>query len=199
MNGNLILCLEPKTVRAAMRKPAPSDKTPTVSNKGIASSTTGGERQTPVAERALHVATIGLAVGATAFAAQMISDSNRVPTFAGSEHLMIFARPATLIAARRNPDNPALVAANKNGIDYNPVGGLGNRQAAPARKDLLDYTVIEADQGWALIKDTRGWQTRVTKGQLVTGLGRIEDIRREGDRWAVITPHGRLLEAPREN
>jgi hypothetical protein len=189
MNRNLILCLEPKTARAAMQKPAPSEKIPTASNKRI--SERGGTRQTPVAERALHVATIGLAVGATAFAAQMISDSNRVPTFAGSEHLMIFGRPATL-AARRSQENPALLAANKNGIDYNPVGGLGNKDA---RKDLRDYSVIEANQSGALIKDPRGSLMRVSRGALVAGLGRIEDIIREGDRWAVVTPRGRILEA----
>ncbi|MDJ0449475.1 hypothetical protein [Methylocystis sp. JR02] len=151
-----------------------------------------GRRQTPLAERALHVATVALAVGATAFAAEMISASDRIPTFAGAEHLMIFARPST-IAARRNQENPALVVANKNGIDYSPVGGVG-KNPAPVRNGPIDYKLIEADQNWALIRDPRGSIMRVSKGEFVTGLGKIEDIVRKNDRWTVVTPRGVIAE-----
>ncbi|MBL1258681.1 hypothetical protein [Methylocystis sp. Sn-Cys] len=151
-----------------------------------------GRKQAPLAERALHVATVALAVGATAFAAEMISVSDRIPTFAGSEHLMIFARPST-IAARRNQENPALVVANKNGIDYSPVGGVG-KNPAPMRNGPIDYKLIEADQNWALIRDPRGSIMRVSKGEFVSGLGKIEDIVRKNDRWTVVTPRGVIAE-----
>ncbi|BDV32983.1 hypothetical protein [Methylocystis iwaonis] len=151
-----------------------------------------GRKQAPFAERALHVATVALAVGATAFAAEMISASDRIPTFAGAEHLMIFARPST-VAARRNQENPALVVANKNGIDYSPVGGVG-KNPAPVRNGPIDYKLIEADQNWALIRDPRGSIMRVSKGEFVTGLGKIEDIVRKNDRWTVVTPRGVIAE-----
>lgn len=172
-----------------MQRPASSNRTSLAPEKKIAKI---GQRQAPVAERALHVATIALAVGATAFAAEMISVSDRIPTFAGAEHLMIFARPSA-VAARRNQENPALVVANKNGIDYNPVGGVG-KIPAPARSGLIDYKLIEADQNWALIRDPRGSLMRVSKGEFVAGLGKIEDIVRKNERWAVVTPRGVIAE-----
>lgn len=172
-----------------MQRPASSNQTSLAPKKIIEKITRG---QTPVAERALHVATVALAVGATAFAAQMISASDRVPTFAGAEHLMIFARPST-VAARRNQENPALVVANKNGIDYSPVGGVG-KSPEPARSGLIDYKLIEADENWALIRDPRGSIMRVSKGEFVKGLGKIEDIVRQNNRWAVVTPRGVIAE-----
>ncbi|MBU6525675.1 hypothetical protein OGR47_01435 [Methylocystis sp. MJC1] len=124
----------------------------------------------------------------------MISAPDRVPTFAGAEHLMIFARPST-VATRRNQENPALVVANKNGIDYSPVGGLG-KSAAPTRNDLPNYRLIEAEEGWALIRDPHGSLMRVSKGELVAGLGRVQDILRQNNRWTVITPRGVIAENP---
>lgn len=174
-----------------MRRSASSNQTPLSPKKPDVKIS---RRQTPVAERALQAGTVALAIGATAFAAQMISASDRVPTFAGAEHLMIFARPST-VAARRNQENPALVVANKNGIDYSPVGGLG-KTATPERIDLPNYRLIEAEEGWALIRDPRGSLMRVSKGESVAGLGRVQDIVRQNNRWAVITPRGVIAEDP---
>jgi hypothetical protein len=148
--------------------------------------------RTPTAEFAVRIATIVLAVGSTTFAAQMISTPDRVPTFAGAEHLMIFARPSTL-AAQRNTGNQSLMAANKNGIDYTPVGSVGGNHSPSA---FLKYDVIESNGTTALVRDSRGALIRVSKGDVVTGLGRVQSIARTANRWMVVTSLGVIIEKP---
>lgn len=140
----------------------------------------------------LRSAGIVLAISATAFAAQMISTPDRVPTFAGAEHLSIFSRPSVL-AARRDLENGALFAARKNGVDYTPVGALDDR-TAPV--NLAQYSLIEANQTHALIRDPRGSIVRVMRGDVVAGVGRIDSIERHGKRWAVVTTNGIIVESP---
>jgi hypothetical protein len=145
----------------------------------------------PISELALHSAMVGLAVVSAAFAAHMISTPDRVPTFAGAEHLMIFARPSTAVA-KRNPENPALIAANRNGVDYMPVGRLDDNSSRAAI--IGKYEVVEANAASALIKGPRGSMVRVAKDDYVADIGKVLRITRQGAHWIVVTTQGVITE-----
>ena len=60
---------------------------------------------------------------------------------------------------------------------------------APHRTVVSNWTLQTARDGYALI-ESRGEIYQVVPGVPVPGLGRVEDIKREGGRWVVVTPRG---------
>ena len=58
---------------------------------------------------------------------------------------------------------------------------------------IQGWTVLEARPGYALIGN-RGELFEVRPGVPLPGIGRVEDIRREGDRWIVATAKGLIVQ-----
>ena len=91
-------------------------------------------------------------------------------------------------------------AANQHGMPLWPVscgknfayGGAAPRMAGTVVLDLKRMNRIlevSEDDGYALVEG-RGEVYEVMPGDPVPGLGRIEQIRREGGRWVVVTQRG---------
>jgi hypothetical protein len=175
-----------------MQRPASSRPSPPAPRKPNFPAGADSGRNASFSEFALHSATVCLAIASTAFAAHMIATPDRVPTFAGAEHLMIFARPSA-VAARRNQENPALLAANRNGVDYTPVGRLDDKSSSA---DLAQYEVVEANEAAAVLKAPRGSILRVAKGDYVVGIGKILRIARQNKLWVVVTTQGVITARP---
>ena len=138
-------------------------------------------------EVGLRLTGVALAVGSCAFAAHMISDTDRQPEFSGLEHLAIFSKPSNQ-TLRRNQTMIATTEERGTGIDYTPIGSTqGNAGDA-----LKDYEVLFASGEAALIRTPQGAVLRVAPNDAVSGIGRIIAIERRGDRWAAVTTKGRI-------
>lgn len=87
------------------------------------SSAAPGERGSGGAESAMRIVGLVLAIGAAAFASHMISDTDRVPQFAGLEHLSIYSKP-TRSSARRVETERQTASLRNPAIDYAPVGAI---------------------------------------------------------------------------
>jgi hypothetical protein len=134
-----------------------------------------------LAEVALKLTGVSLAVASIAFASHMLSDPGHAPRIVGVEHLAIYARPA-----RHNAPQIA-AAAPPTGIDYTPVGGI--RKMAPGAL-LAGYEILDAGADWALLRLPEGRIMRAPRGARIVGLGRVLDIERRGGKWAVVTERG---------
>lgn len=135
-----------------------------------------------LSEFALRGAGVGLAAASLVFAIHEASTVVDAPHIAGMEHLAIYARPTTRNAA-------SAVREEKPGIDYTPVGSTRMRAAAGV---LVDYEIVEASAGEALIRLPEGRVQRVTPGSRIAGLGRVLSIRQASRNWVVVTEAGAL-------
>jgi hypothetical protein len=132
-------------------------------------------------ETAVRSIGVGLAVASTAFAAYMISDTERQPQFAGLEHLSIYSRPATLASRRAQTQ----LAEQSPKVDYTPTASI--REAQPPR--AAGFQLIEVRDGTALIQ-TPNARVRVIRGDVIAGLGRVTALERRGEQWVVVTTGG---------
>jgi len=85
-------------------------------------------------EQILVMAGVTLAIGSTAFATRMISDSAYRPQFSGLEHLAIFSKPATHTLAQSRVKG---LIADHSAIDYTPVGAIKKSKGAAEGLSLL--------------------------------------------------------------
>lgn len=135
----------------------------------------------------LRLAGLMLATGSCAFAAHMLSDSDRQPEFAGLEHLAIFAKPTT--PTTRRP--PVEIAAGRGAIDYTPIGTAGGKDT---KNLLVGYVLLDATAISALIRTPDGAVIRGAPGETLAGVGRILSIQPRGGRWRVVTTMGVIAE-----
>ena len=145
---------------------------------------------------ALGVVGVGLAATTTAFAAYMIADQTRTPTFSGAEHLMIFARPASQVAGKaqaRRRDEAQPVPLD---VDDMPVGSIKPRTVGPRAGRLGESAQGVQDQtetpargvfnGKALVEIPSGFAL-AEPGSNLPGLGRVLAIEARNGRWFVVT------------
>jgi hypothetical protein len=129
-----------------------------------------------------------LAVASTTFATYMISNSERDPNFAGLEHLAIFSRPA-LGTHYREMIERQIAAAERRSVDYTPVGAIGSstrNMSAPG------FVLLGVNSGLAVVQAPNAI-VRVSKGDMLDGLGRVMSIERRGNKWVVITQSGLII------
>lgn len=137
-------------------------------------------------ELAVRSLGVALAIASTAFAAYMISDTERRPQFAGLEHLTIFSKPSHPGAHRA----PAQAAGDpRKQIDYTTVGSISERRQSRA---VSGFTLLGVRFESAVIQ-TPTTILRVSQGDLVEGLGRVTAIERRGEKWVVVTPGGLIV------
>ena len=139
-------------------------------------------------EWALRLTGVALAIGSTAFASRMITNTDYHPQFAGMEYLSIFNKPSTTLAARIK--GPRL-ARHDTSVDYAPVGAIN-----PARNERVakDFTLLEASFDFAIVKTPRGDIVRVAPGYEFERVGRVVAVKRRGDDWVVVTSSGAIIE-----
>jgi hypothetical protein len=145
---------------------------------------------------ALGATGISLAASATAFAAYMIADQTRTPTFSGAEHLMIFARPASQAAGKvqaRHRDEASPIPLD---VDDMPVGSIKPRAGGPeggrsgeSAQDMQDRTEVPVRgvfNGKALVEIPSGFAL-AEPGSNLPGLGHVLAIEARNGRWVVVT------------
>lgn len=137
-------------------------------------------------ETAVNLGTLVLALGSAAFAVQMIGAQDQTPTIAGEEHLAIYARPSILAAQRKREQRVA--ASAKREVDYSPVGAIPTPQ-------LGNFRLIEANETTALIREPGGAAVRVSIGDVVPGLGKIQSIIRQRNGWTIVATRGMITSA----
>jgi hypothetical protein len=146
-------------------------------------------------ELGIRVASLALAGGSMTFAAVMIADQDRQPRVSGVEYLSIFSKPALLAQQRQQQQQEQMqVAASAKApeIDYTPIGTVPDekRNATP----ITTFRLVDASGDSALIRGPRGGMLRVWKGDVVDGVGRVVAIEKRGDRWAVVTTNGVIMQ-----
>jgi hypothetical protein len=132
-----------------------------------------------------------LAFGLCIAAGAAMSRSDDTPLVNGTEHLMLFARPAQHQPVF--PDGPVRMAvnasppANAPAIDYTPVATIAApREAGGASKIAArdNYVLLKVAKGRATFRGPNGTIT-VGTGALLPGLGRIREISRRDRKWIV--------------
>jgi len=150
-----------------------------------------------------------LALGTSAFAVVMISTNDGTPHVNDIEHLAIFAMPSGS-AGHRSKNNPEMAAlGQKAGIDPMPVGaisdslnksgtGSGNNNDKPLAtqmpvdlSDISNYRIASAFEGSVLLSTPQGPRF-IKKGSVLTGLGRVLDIKHNGNDITVTVEGGVL-------
>ena len=139
-------------------------------------------------ENFLRFTGVALAVGSTAFAARMITDTNYQPQFAGIEHLSIFAKPVRTHTARLDEPDFSRRAA---GVDYTPIGVVKGASHDHAK---TGYVLLEGSSTDALLRTPRGETLHVTRGSALDTLGRVTAIERRAEHWVVVTSSGAVIE-----
>lgn len=143
-------------------------------------------RQTfAIGEAAVRAAGVGLAVVSAAFAAYMISDTERQPQFSGLEHLAIYSRPTTIAAKRIQTQ----IADQRGKVDFTPVGSIGEPQS---QAGVPGFSLLSVRSGVALLR-TPSAIIKVSPGDLIEGLGRVTALERRGEHWALVTTGGVVI------
>lgn len=164
-------------------------------------------------DRLLAASGVAIACSTLAFAAYMVSDSDRPPRIAGMEYLSIFARPShpPVTTAQREPP-VAAEAANQPAapsIDPTPTGSILERAASGRPINLIltpirevdsrappsPYRILDVSKGEALIANQTG-SRRVRAGDIVPDLGRVNAIEKRGDHWVLLIQNGAMLAGP---
>ena len=150
-------------------------------------------------ERLLAVTGLILAASAASYAGLMLTDTVRVPTFPGSEHLMIFARPATLAHGRPFYRTASAPPTSIGGVDPTPVGSLRrvfeeHPEAATGEPKLAEYSVRGIFGGKALVQTGAGF-LMVEPGNDIPGAGEVSRIEWRGGEWVVVTSRGYIGQA----
>ena len=152
-------------------------------------------------ERALILTGIILAGSAATFATVMMTDPNHVPVFPGSEHLMIFAQPATRAHGKPLVGNAPMVATSAPIlVDPMPIGSLPEApptEAPPAAREkaLPGFFVRGIYGGKAMVQTADGF-VMVEPGKVIPGAGEVSRIERRGQEWVVVTTHGVIGQTP---
>ena len=82
-------------------------------------------------------------------------------------------------------------------ITTNPPGPPAPQaEVKPPEVVLREWIVQDVRGGHALVENRFGALFDVTTGSVVPGLGKIETIKRQDNRWIVVTAHGLIYSAP---
>ena len=136
------------------------------------------------------------------FASYMLTASNRLPTFSGAEHLMIFAQPAAgaqaSLALRRDPDTTALdmnATGTVRRAAQNPDTAVSTSDSIENAKILTGYSVHGVFGGRALVLGPQGLAT-LAIGETMPNGGRVLAIKLRDGVWHVVTTRGTIHSMP---
>jgi hypothetical protein len=166
-------------------------------------------------ERGLGLAGLALAVASGSFAAYMISDVGRKPSFAGAEYLTVFAKltpsgngSETDPARPQSPDPESSAADDfpTASIPSKTVPGPGELPTTPVRTatgftagaatTLRDYVLRSVTKGVALVESPEGLR-EVRPGTILPLAGLVTSIEKRDGKWVVVTVRGLIREARR--
>lgn len=149
-------------------------------------------------DKALIFLGFASAIMSASFAVWMTAGEERVPSFAGAEHLRLFARPATVrripVASVPPGDGEATT------IDKTPIGAIGPRRGVPpaletSNSPLDGWTLHGIFGGTALIAGPDGLVTAAAGADL-GAAGRVVGIEFANGGWRLRTTRGVIAPLP---
>ncbi len=148
----------------------------------------GGGKPFSAGDSLVQGIAVSLAVASGSFAIYMVAQPPKDPLIPGIEHLSLYSKPR-VIADRRREQEPFTHAGGE--VDYTATSAIAEQERSKIFDDLF---VLEGTAMEALIATRNGVRLRVRKGDYVSIVGKVQEIRFRKMRWEVLTTKGVILQ-----